>query len=281
MLDGARRFAFGAPPAATVAEPVQAAVRVEARLLDRLAASLPRQATTDAVARLAQTGAGPGLLRAVPFDPGKALPAGIGHRRGVEIGALDQHAPPTVGVQAHDAVAHGIGLVAFLHRNQRIPDGHVPQVAIAALRALGDGSQRAVERLPAHLLVALLDPGHAIGGGAAGPAAIFVDPAAHRGARRRQLAARAIAVQVQAAARAWRIELDPQHSAMGRMQFGEVTTGGNRTVCAPLARPVAVGQATLVHALQIRREARSLRQVRSASSSGASSAWRRASRIFP
>ncbi len=272
---------LGAPPAAAVAEPVQAALVIEARLLDGLFAALARQAALRTVPQQAQARGGPGLLRAVPFHPGDTCRVGTGCRCGVEVRAFGDDLARTVGVQAHDAVDHGIALAAFLHRQQRVPSRHVVQVAIAALRARGQLPGRLVEAQPAHLLVALLHPGHALGRGAAGAAAVFVDTAARRGAGRRQFLQRAVAPQVQAAARAARLELQPQQPAVGRVQFGEVAPRRHRALGAPGAGPVAMGQAAHPQALQISCEARWLRQVSWSRPSGASSAWRRASRIFP
>ena len=78
-------------------------------------------------------------MRAIPLDPGQALARGVGHGRCVEIGALDQHFALALETDAHQAMQHRAGLVALLHRQQRLPGRYERQVAITAE---GASSQR-------------------------------------------------------------------------------------------------------------------------------------------
>src|SRR3990167_6781757 len=122
------------------------------------------------------------------------------------------------------------------------------------------------------LLIGLVNEGRALRRGATGTAAIFVDPAAHRIARRSQLTSHPTLPEEQPATGLLRIEGHPQQAAMGGVQLGEIGAGG----CGLLSAPDSVG---VGYALHISREALSLRYCSSSSPSGASSACWRASRI--
>lgn len=237
---GQRYLGAGTPPAVAVAQPVKAAGGIEAWLLDRLAASGSGQAARTPILRQAQAGLGPGLVRTVPFDPGQPPPLAGGTRRGVEIGALDQHPARAIGVQAHDAMHDPGRPMALFHRQQGIPGIDVGQVAVATLRPAAQHLGCAARSPAAYLLVGFVDPGQPVERHAAGAAAVLVDPAAHRAVRRGGLLQHAVAPQVQARARAGRIEFHPGQPAMGRLQLAEIAPGGYRALGAPVARPVAV-----------------------------------------
>ena len=117
------------------------------------------------------------------------------------------------------------------------------------------------------LLISLIDQRHTLIGGAAGAAAVLVDPAAHGEPRWRQFPARTIAPEEQPATRPFRIEGHPQQATMSRLQLGEVGAGGSGL----LGTPERVGIA-LAYALHMIREAFSLRNCRASSPSGAVSA---------
>ncbi|MDT4841052.1 hypothetical protein FQZ97_748930 [compost metagenome] len=231
-----RRQRIGLPPPGPIAQAVQTPVRSETRLLQRLVAALPGQATHLAAGQAhAQPRRRPRLLRPVPFGPGQAVAVRAEHRGGVEVGAFDQHRAVAVAIEAHDAMPHAIRLVAFLHRQHGAPGGGVVQVAVAA-PAVDDGRRVAGEM---HLLVGLVDEGHALVGRAEGAAAVFVDAAAHR--VRGQPLRLAVLPAVERAARRLRIELEPVQATRTDAQFGEVAAGGGRLFGAPARRGVCSG----------------------------------------
>ena len=109
-------FTPGLPEAIAVGQAVEPTFGIEAWLLQRFLGSgytLRRPPVAAGIAHAAhQPGDGPGLCRAVPFDPRQALAIGADSRRGVEVGALGQDFAAAV-TQSDQAMLYLFGMALF------------------------------------------------------------------------------------------------------------------------------------------------------------------------
>ncbi len=127
----------GLPEAIAVGQAVEPTFGIEAWLLQRFLGSgytLRRSPVAAGIAHAAhQPGDGPGLRRAVPFDPRQALAIGTDGRRGVEVGALGEHLAAAV-TQSDQAVLYVLGMALFDGQHVAVVPLHI---AIAAAGILG------------------------------------------------------------------------------------------------------------------------------------------------
>ena len=242
------------PPAATVAQAGQPVIGSEGRLLQGFVADGTgedldgAERTIGNDGRPAQPRGGPRQFGAVPLDPCQPAAVAAQPRRAIEVSALGQHPPGTIGQrQADQSVQHRLALATFLHRQHGLPGRGEVQITVAAVGIRAQGAQRAGQAVgadsqPVDLLVRLVDQRHTVAHHAEGAAAVFVDPAAHGQPRRGQALGNALAPQPQAAARLGRVEGQPQQSAETGAQLGEVAAGRGGPLGRPGARPVAAGK---------------------------------------
>src|SRR5690606_16092222 len=140
QLESPLTLAPGLPPPIAVAQAVKRPVRSETRLLQRFLPIGTGQAANIAPAPIdhalgaAQAGCSPGLFGAVPFDPGQTPAFGVERGRRIEIGPLDQHAPPAaIEGKAHQAMLDTLFAMVFFQRDDGVVALIELQVAVTTL----------------------------------------------------------------------------------------------------------------------------------------------------
>lgn len=127
----------GLPETIAVGQAVEPTFGIEAWLLQRFFCggyTLRRPPVAAGIARaIHQPGDGPGLRRAVPFDPRQALAIGTDSRRGIEVGALGEHLAAAV-TQSDQAVLYLLGMALFDGQHLAVVPLHI---AVAAAGILG------------------------------------------------------------------------------------------------------------------------------------------------
>ncbi|MNC55288.1 hypothetical protein D3C75_1048090 [compost metagenome] len=140
-LPAAIDFAPGLPEAIAVGQAVESAFAIEARLLQRFVSAGhtlrgPPVATCITCAAH-QPGDGPGLCRAVPFDPRQALAVGTHRRRGIEVGTLGEHFAGLFP-QGDQAMLDPFAMLLLDRQHQAVVPLHI---AIAAAGIIGQGAR--------------------------------------------------------------------------------------------------------------------------------------------
>jgi hypothetical protein len=213
-------FAPGLPETVRIGQAIQPALLVEARLLQAAVAGHAFGHRGQLAAHQARLC--PGLVWAVPFDPGQAGAIGAQYRRGIEVRAFGQHPASFAGkVDGH----HSMTVTVFLD-GQDLPCG-VFQSTIARL-SMGHRLRQATGHgLAVQLLVGLVDEHQLVVGQAEGTAAVFIHPAAHAEAIGRQAVVGAVAFGPQPAGAVLRAKFVPEHPRGTGLQLSEIGTGGN------------------------------------------------------
>jgi len=148
----------------------------EARLLQRLPARAASHALHRAPAPVcltlgdAQTGRGPGLLRAIPLDPGQPSTIRSQHGRRVEVGPFDEDTASAVGQrEGHQPVHDTVVFAGLFQGDDGRALGVVLQITVTAAGTLGQRCRqgcgfRVSLRLQVDLLVRLVDEGEPLPG---------------------------------------------------------------------------------------------------------------------